>query len=377
MKKLNILQLINVRWYNASAYYAIAVSQALSNRGHKVIVAGDFPSPPLEKAQQLKLKIHPGLNLSRLDHTSILQNLKRLSDIVKKEQIEVINAHRGEGHFYASLLKKISSPKLAIIRTRGDIRPPKANFFNHYLNHKLTDGVITSCKILEESYRKNLNFDSYNLRNIPVGIDTDYFTPAYKSRLRQELNLDEKTPVIGMVGRLSPVKGHSYFIEAAKYVHEKFPQAIFLIAGEDAQISKNQLNDKVKDSGISGNFIFLGKIPDVREAIGVLDIGVVASIGSESVCRVALEYMAMGKPVIGTNINAIPEVVHDKVNGLVVPPQEPRDLAGAIMKLAEDRVLREKFGQMSRKLACEKFSLEKLALATEEVYYQHLHAKLP
>ena len=377
MKKLNILQLINVRWYNASAYYAIAVSQALSNRGHKVIVAGDYPSPPLEKAQQLKLKIHPGLNLSRLDHTSILQNLKRLSDIVKKEQIEVINAHRGEGHFYASLLKKISSPKLAIIRTRGDIRPPKANFFNHYLNHKLTDGVITSCKILEESYKKNLNFDSYNLRNIPVGIDTDYFTPDYKSSLRQELNLDEKSPIIGIVGRLSPVKGHFYFIEAAKYVHEKFPQAIFLIAGEDAQISKKDLKEKVKNLGIQRNFIFFGKVADVREVIGVLDIGVVASIGSESVCRVALEYMAMGKPVIGTNINAIPEVVHDKVNGLVVPAQDPGCLALAIIKLLEDGSLRKRFGQMSRKLAQEKFSLEKLALATEEVYYQHLHAKLP
>ncbi|HKZ21933.1 MAG TPA: glycosyltransferase, partial [candidate division Zixibacteria bacterium] len=102
-----------MRWYNASAYYAIAVSQALSNRGHKVIVAGDYPSPPLEKAQQLRLQIYQRLNLSRLDHSSILQNLKGLSQIIKKEQIGVINAHRGEGHFYASLLKKIFNPKLA------------------------------------------------------------------------------------------------------------------------------------------------------------------------------------------------------------------------------------------------------------------------
>jgi len=238
----------------------------------------------------------------------------------------------------------------------------------------LTDGIITSCKTLEESYKKKLNFSSHDLKNIPVGIDTEYFNPDYKSRLRQELNLDEKTPLVGMVGRLSPVKGHIYFIEAAKFVLEKFPEAFFLIAGEEAQISKKDLKEKVKYLGIQKNFIFLGKVADVREVIGVLDIGVVASIGSESVCRVALEYMAMGKPVIGTNINAIPEVVHDNMNGLVVPPQESKGLAGAIMKLLEEGSLRERFGQMSRKLACENFSLEKLALATEEFYHQHLHA---
>ncbi len=375
MEKLNILQLINVRWYNASAYYAIAVSQALSDRGHKVIVAGDFPSPPLEKAQQLKLQIHPGLNLSRFDHTSILQNLKRLSDIVKKEQIKVINAHQGEGHFYASLLKKIFRPKLAVIRTRGDIRPPRSNIFNHYLNHKLTDGVIASCKILEESYKKNLNFDSYNLKNIPVGIDADYFSPDYKNHLRQKLNLDEKTPIVGMVGRLSPVKGHIYFIEAAKFVLEKFPQAIFLIAGEDAQISKKYLKEKVKNLGIQGNFIFLGKVEDVRDVIGALDIGVVASIGSESVCRVALEYMAMGKPVVATKVNAIPEVVFEGENGFLVQPENGKEMGETIVKLLQDEKSRKKMGQRSRELVREKFSLEKFGEETEKFYYQILNAK--
>lgn len=375
MEKLNILQLINVRWYNASAYYAIAVSQALSRRGHKVIVAGDFPSPPLEKAQQLRLQIYQRLNLSRLDHSSILQNLKGLSQIIKKEQIGVINAHRGEGHFYASLLKKIFNPKLVIIRTRGDIRPPKSNIFNHYLNHKLTDGVITSCKILEESYKKNLNFDSYNLRNIPVGIDTDYYTPDYKSHLRRELNLDEKSPIIGIVGRLSPVKGHIYFIEAAKFVLEKFPQAIFLIAGEDAQISKRNLNEKVKNLGMEKNFIFLGRVPEIREVIAALDIGVVASIGSESVCRVALEYMAMGKPVVATRINAIPEVVFEGENGFLVQPEDGKEMGEAIVKFLKNEKDRKEMEEKSRKLALEKFSLEKFGEETEKFYYQILNAK--
>ncbi len=375
MRKLNVLQLINVRWYNASAYYAIAVSQALSQRGHKVIVAGDFPSPPVEKAASLNLAIYPQLNLSRWDHTSILVNLKRLSDLLKAEKIELVNAHRGEGHFYASLIKKLFNSNLKIIRTRGDIRPPQRNFFNQILNHKLTDAIITSCKVLEESYQKNLNFDSNNLRNIPVGIDTIYFTPAYKSNLRQLLNLDEKTPLVGIVGRLSPVKGHIYFIEAAKFVPEKFPNVKFLIAGQDAQITKSFLKEKVKSLGMERNFHFWGRVPDIRDVIAALDIGVVASVGSESVCRVALEYMAMGKPVVATRINAIPEVVVDEENGFLVQPKNEKEMGEAILRLLQDEKKRKRMGEKSRQLVLEKFSLEKFGEETEKFYYQVLNEK--
>ncbi|OGC78398.1 MAG: hypothetical protein A2145_01735 [candidate division Zixibacteria bacterium RBG_16_40_9] len=364
-----------MRWYNASAYYAIALSQALSQRGHKVLVAGDFPSPPLEKAAKLNLPTYPQLHLSRWDHTSILVNLKRLSDLIKEEKIELINAHRGEGHFYASLIKKLFNPNIVVIRTRGDIRPPKRNLFNNFLNHKLTDAIITSCKVLEESYQKDLNFDSFNLRNIPVGIDTKYFTPDYKSNLRQQLGLDEKTPVVGMVGRLSPVKGHIYFIDAAKFVLEKFPQVKFLIAGGEAQISKMFLIEKARSFGMEKNFYFLGRVPDVRDVISALDIGVVASIGSESVCRVALEYMAMGKPVVATRINAIPEAVCDSENGFLVQPQNGKEMGEAILRLLQDAKKRKGMGEKSRQLAVEKFSLEKFGEETEKFYYQVLNEK--
>ncbi len=364
-----------MRWYNASAYYAMAVSQALAQRGHKVIVAGDFPSPPLEKAEKLSLGVNPQLNLSRWDHNSILANLKRLSDIIKQEKIDVIDAHRGEGHFYASLLKKLLKSNIKVIRTRADIRPPQRNIFNQILNHKLTDGVITSCKVLEESYQKNLNFDSDNLRNIPVGIDTKYFTADHKSDLRQHLNLNKETPVVGIVGRLSPVKGHIYFIEAAKFMLEQFPEAKFLIAGQDAQISKSFLKEKVKSLGMERNFHFLGRVPDIRDVIASLDIGVVASIGSESVCRVALEYMAMGKPVVATRINAIPEVVIHGENGFLVPPQNGREMGEAILRLLQDEKKRKQMGEKSRLLAEEKFSLEKFGEETEKFYLQILNAK--
>ena len=98
------------------------------------------------------------------------------------------------------------------------------------------------------------------------------------------------------------------------------------------------------------------------------DVGVVSSTGSETICRVALEYMSMGKPVVGTKVNAIPEVVRHQVNGLVVEPKNPQELASAIIELLRDQDKRNKFGENSRGSVMEEFTLDEFARKTEKIY---------
>jgi glycosyltransferase involved in cell wall biosynthesis len=164
------------------------------------------------------------------------------------------------------------------------------------------------------------------------------------------------------------VKGHRYFVRSAEHVLRQFPGTIFLVCGEDAQISANDLKEMVRRMGAEKNFRFLGKVTDVREIITLLDVGVVSSVGSETICRVALEYMSMGKPVVGSKVNAIPEVVRDGVNGLVVSPRSADKLGEALVELLRDENKRRVFGQNSRKRVLEEFTLEVFARRTEEVY---------
>ena len=174
-----------------------------------------------------------------------------------------------------------------------------------------------------------------------------------------------------MVGRLSPVKGHRYFIKAADFVLRNFTGNVkFIIAGEDAQIKSYQLKQMTEQLKIRDKFSFTGKVDDIRKIVSLFDIGIVASTGSETICRVALEYMAMGKPVVGTNINAVPEVVKHKVNGLIVPSGDSKNLGEAILLLLRDEQLRKVFGKTSRKIVEDEFSLHRLGALTEEVYYQ-------
>ena len=153
---------------------------------------------------------------------------------------------------------------------------------------------------------------------------------------------------------------------------KKLPRTIFLICGTDAQISLRDLKMMVSRMDREESFRFWGKVKDVREIISLLDVGVVASIGSETICRVPLEYMAMGKPVVGTKVNAIPEVIEDEVNGLLVEPNDAPQMAEAMMRLLENERLRQCFGEMGRQKVVEKFTLDSFARRTEEVYFSLL-----
>jgi len=365
------LQLINVRWYNACAYYAVTLSDALKRRGHRVIVGGDPKSPPVLEAQKLGLKVYKDLYLSYTSPWMVVYNIKRIADLVKKENIHVINAHRGEAHLAAALYKCVSKKNIPLIRTRGDVRPPLNNVFNRYLNNKLTDQIIVTTESLKGSYLQGLKVRQGKVSKITVGIDEVFFSPRPPDQgWKNRLNISNDDLVVGMVGRLSPVKGHRYFIQAAELVVRKTPKVKFIVAGEDAQIKASELKVMVKKSNLENNFRFVGKVGDVRQIVSLFDLGVVASIGSETICRMALEYMAMGKPVVGTSVNAIPEVIQHGVNGFVVPPRDGEALGEGILKLLEDKEERINFGNSGRSLVEKDFSLEQFAKNTEEVYFE-------
>ncbi|OGC82508.1 MAG: hypothetical protein A2W07_01870 [candidate division Zixibacteria bacterium RBG_16_43_9] len=372
-KTLNILQLVNFRWYNACAHYAVTLSSGFQKRGHRVILSGDRNSPPLRMAEKMGLEIFPDLYLSYQNPGRFFYNIKRLKDVIEQEKIDLVNAHQGTGQFYASLVRKLFKKNFVLIRTRGDQRKPKSNLFNRWLNKKWTDGIITTAETLYQSYTEKFPLDKSRLINIPLGIDFNCFSPLEKDlELGKSLGISDGELVVGILGRLSPVKGHRYFIQAAAEVLKSFQPVKFLIAGEDAQVKSCRLKELVKEMGISDNFIFIGWVEDSRKIISLMDIAVVSSTGSETIARVALEYMALGKPVVGTEINAIPEVVKNGINGFIVRPEDSRGMAEVMLQLLEDKDKREKFGKASRALIENEFSLDTFVDKTEKFYFSFL-----
>jgi len=184
--------------------------------------------------------------------------------------------------------------------------------------------------------------------------------------LRQELRIKDAMPIIGMVANFNfEIKGHRFFLEAAKIVLEKIPHAFFILVG-DGPLRK-QSEQMAKELGIGEQVRFLGKRNDVPSIISNLNISVLSST-SEGLSNVILESMAAGKPVVVTNVGGSSEIVMDGVNGFLVPPADPPAMADAILTLLQNPEKAIQMGNAGKKLAQEKFSVEAMVRSYEHLY---------
>ena len=178
--------------------------------------------------------------------------------------------------------------------------------------------------------------------------------------------------VIGIISRLSPVKDHQTFLKAAAILTKRYANVQFLISGEEAQFSHEDLFRVARKLNIQDKVIFLDRQDNIKKLIGILDIGVVASKGSEVICRISVEYMAMGKPQVVTSINVLPEIIEDGKNGFIVPPGDAIAMAEKLSHLIDNHDLRIRMGNQARQIAETKYSYSALIDKTLKVYQKTL-----
>lgn len=373
--RIETLQLVSVRWWNASAYYGVSLAEALNRAGHFSVVGGRGDSPPLLKATEIGLPVFTAINLESLHPAVAIRNVARLKRFLKQRDIALVNAHRPEDGFFAVLVKKFSRTPFPVIRTVSDVRPPKNNPTNKWLHQQGMDFLIFSCKASYQRYQAVWPIFENKSAVIYSAIDTDFFQPDYKNgSLRKELGIGAQEVVLGIIARLDPVKDHHTFLRAAALVAERAPRTRFLVSGEACNVTPGELQQLTRELGIYDRVIFLDRREDldVRDLIDCLDVGVVASNGSEVICRISVEYMAMGKPQVVSNVNVLPEIVEEGENGFVFPAGDAAALAEKILRLVENSTLRAEMGRKARKIAEAKYSYPVFAEKTLEVYREVL-----
>lgn len=190
-------------------------------------------------------------------------------------------------------------------------------------------------------------------------------------KVKKELGLSDNYPIVGLIGHINPVKGHTVFIEAAKYVIEQFPAARFLIIGgivfhKDVAYA-NQLKKLAREKRLTNEVVFLGFRSDVPEIIASLDIFVLASL-TEPFGKVVVEAMAMKKPVVATRVGGVPEIIEHGKSGILIPPGDAMTLAEAITKVAKDENRARKIGVVGRRTVIRKFNLGNFLQRFERVF---------
>jgi len=204
------------------------------------------------------------------------------------------------------------------------------------------------------------------------GIDTEEFTPEYKStKLRSELNIDKNAALVGLIGRLTPSKGQEELIKAAPAVVAAVPNVRFLLVGDDSIFDNNQgyadrLKAMIHERGLDEKFIFTGFRRDLRDIYAALNVVLMPSNSPEGLGMVAIEGMAMGRPVITSDAGALPEVTKDGA-GVSVPAGDYVALGEALIRVLADSTIAEKLAVQGRKKVEQHFSMKQFSPAFERL----------
>jgi glycosyltransferase involved in cell wall biosynthesis len=376
-RSLTIIEAAVLPWWNASAYYAVELSSSLSKNGHRVLFAGSPGTPAFEKAREKGVPVIENVDLAIRGPVSFLRTLRNLTQVLRDSRPDILNAHQGGEHLLLALAARGARPAPVIVRTRADIRRPVAHPLERVLYERWTDAVVTSGEFMaRQGYFDGFRLGEGRVRPIHPGVDTELFSPPReRGSFRRELGIPEEDVLIGIAARLSPVKGHRTFLGAAAILARKRERVSFLVAGREEQVRREDLIGMAVKSGISGKVYFAGRYADARPIIAALDVGVVASLGSEAVSRVALEYMAMARPVVATTVGVLPETIRHGETGFLVAPGNEQELAAALEKLVADGELRTRMGRAARERVEQEFSLDAMARKTVSLFEELLERR--
>lgn len=186
------------------------------------------------------------------------------------------------------------------------------------------------------------------------GIDADRFTPGDGSLARNQYGIGPEAPLVGIFGNLRPFKGHASLIQAMAIVQQDIPDAHLLVVGDGPL--EDELRDLAAKLGLEKRVIFTGFQQNTTPLFRAIDLFVMAST-EEPFGLVTIEAMACEKPVVGTNSGGTPEIVSQGETGLLVPHENPPELARAIVQLLKDRDRRSAMGLKGRSRVLELFTL--------------------
>lgn len=208
---------------------------------------------------------------------------------------------------------------------------------------------------------------------IPNGVDLSRFaTPPPPCSLRRELGVPAEAPLIGVVARLEPEKGHAHLLEAWPRVAAAVPEARLLIVGEGSECDALRAQAAAMPPDAVRRVIFTGRRDDVSALTAELAVAVLPSL-REAQGISLLEAMARRVPVVASAVGGIPEVVTDGVDGILVPPASPDALAAALVRLARSPALRRRLGDAGYATVRDRFSIEAQVRRIEALYDEELH----
>jgi len=346
------------------AVYTVNLARGLKSRGIPVYIASS--GGELVKMVENEGISHLTLNMKTKCEFNprLMPSILKLSSFIKKNNIDIIHAQTRVAQIMAHVVCFLNATSL-VTTCHG--------FFKHgRLSRRVFPAWGNNCIAISDQVRDHLVKDhrvkSDNVFLIYTGVDSEKFSAKFpeeeKGALRTNLGFD-KSPIIGSVSRLSPVKGLRYLLLAMKDILREEPQAHLLLVGEGP--SKDCLMELAKRLGIENSVFFALNTTETERFLSIIDVFVFCSL-EEGLGLSLLEALASGKPCVASNVGGISSIIEDGKSGILVPPKDPHALKDAILKVLRDKNLKRSLSEKGSVLVKEKFTLNNMIDQVAGVY---------
>lgn len=295
----------------------------------------------------------------------------------------IVHTHGVKAHLVGSLARPASARLVwhshDYVSTRGVSR-----WLMRACNRGV-DAVIANSEDVARDVSRVLKRRTHAILN---GVDTDRFTPRVAPAADVMAIGSSATLRVGLVATYARWKGHRLFLEAAKAVVDAHPSRdvrFFIVGGglyrtPNSQISREQLQVWTRELGLERHVCFLDFRPDIERVYSALDIVVHASTEPEPFGLVVAEAMACGRPVVSAGRGGVLELISSEISGLIVPSNDPRAMARALLALLDDPAKRRHLGEHARTrveqhLSRDRYGAEVIALyerLLDNPQFQHL-----
>ncbi|MFQ5813182.1 MAG: glycosyltransferase family 4 protein [Anaerolineae bacterium] len=326
--------------------------------------------PLIDKARNHGLKAEQLEDKAKLSPKDIFYIAQRL----KRERFSLIHTHG----YKANVLGGIAA-KLAGVKSVATVHLHTETTYRLRL-YKIIDLLalrfFPKVIAVSESLRQYLIANGLPPKKVVTvhnAVDLGAFTPGVSlnndKALKNRLGIGGDQHTVSIIGRLTSQKGHHYFLESANRILEVLPETRFLVVGDGPL--REDLEGLSLSLGIAQAVRFLGYRQDIATLMSMSDVIAMPSL-KEGLPYVLLEALALARPVVGTKVGGIPEVIKHGETGFLVPPKDSKGLAEAIIQVLRNPEEAASLGERGRELVSREFNVETMVQKVAAVYAEVL-----
>jgi glycosyltransferase involved in cell wall biosynthesis len=365
---LSILFVIDGLDFGGGERVFLQLASGLRDR-YQVSVATNTGGKFAAELKKLRIKLF-SIDMTR---QFSLKPVHQIRNIITHNKIDLIHSQGARADFFARLGGRLAGIRhilctVAMPVEGFDVGPLRKSFY--HLMDKLSGRYVERFIVVSDSLKKTITdsrrIPSQNIVRIYNGIELDHYQPELQnSKLRNSWGIPSSVPLIGAIGRLVWQKGFEYLIEAVPTILQVTPEARLVLVGDGPL--RPDLENLARELDVHDRVIFTGFRSDIQNLLSTMDVLVVPSL-LEGFPMITLEAMATAKPIVATQIQGIIEQISDGVEGILVPPNNPKAITAAVLRLMNDKELSSKLAVAARRKVESYFSVERMVRETETVY---------